>query len=341
MLTLPAVFVHYQAEIEAEIRSVLDERRSPLYDMMRYHFGWMDENGIQQHTSNGKAVRPTLCLVACRALDPSGDYKRALPAAAAVELVHNYSLIHDDIQDDDRERRHRPTVWSVWGKPQAINAGTAMRLLANTALRRLNVPFPKESCLHRLIDEATISLIEGQYLDISFEDRFDITVGDYCEMIGGKTGALFACSLQVGAELGTDNSASVDAFRQFGWYLGMAFQVRDDILGIWGLQEETGKPSCNDIRRRKKTLPVVHALEQATRSQRNELMSCYRSSFLEEDQVHRVLEVLESVGSLDAAQQMTSTYIDRANEALELLSLDPDSKRDLDEVVGFLGTRRF
>ncbi len=338
-MTLPAVFARYQAEIDAEMRSILGERQSPLYDMMRYHFGWIDENGCPQCGSNGKAVRPTLCLVACRAL--GGQYRRALPAAVAVEFVHNYSLIHDDIQDDDRERRHRATVWSVWGKPQAINAGTAMRMLANTALRRLDIPFSRQEHLHYLLDEATIRLIEGQYLDISFEDRFDITVADYVDMVGGKTASLFACALEIGSAMASGDVAGVKAFREFGWNLGMAFQVRDDMLGIWGSAEETGKPSCNDIRRRKKTLPVVHALEKATGQQREELLRYYGGPCENEESVDRVLAVLKSVDAFDESQRLTESYIGKAKDAIASICLEPDAARDIGEVVEFLETRRF
>jgi len=337
--TLPAVFARHQAEIDAEIRSVLDERASPLYDMMRYHFGWADEHGRPQCSPNGKAVRPTLCLLSCRSL--GGDHRRALPAAAAVELVHNYSLIHDDIQDDDRERRHRPTVWSVWGKPQAINAGTGMRMLASTALRRLNLPFAQRSRIQCLVDEATISLIEGQYLDILYESRFDITVSDYIDMVAGKTAALFACALEVGAEIATDDASTVKAFHDFGWNLGMAFQTRDDILGIWGTERETGKPSCNDIMRRKKTLPVVYALGMAEGQQRAELLKCYSASSLDESAVKRVVDILESMDALAEAQRLTTSYIERAEGAIAGLSLDSDAERELEEVTRFLGTRRF
>ncbi len=339
MLTLPAVFARHQAEIDAEIRSVLDERQSPLYDMMRYHFGWTDDKGLPQCGPNGKAVRPTLCLVACRAV--GGDARRALPAAAAVELVHNYSLIHDDIQDDDRERRHRPTVWSVWGKPQAINAGTGMRMLANCALRKLDAPL--RTCLHiqSLLDEATIRLIEGQYLDIGYETRFDITVEDYFEMVGGKTASLFACALEIGSAMGTAQTESIEAFREFGWNLGMAFQVRDDILGTWGQTADTGKPSCNDIRRRKKTLPVVYALQNATGGQRERLLASYRAPSVDEESVHQVLTVLETVGALEESKRLAKSFLEDATEALAPLSLDRDAAQDINDVVGFLENRRF
>jgi geranylgeranyl diphosphate synthase type I len=336
---LPAVFARHQAEIESEIRSILTERKSPLYDMMRYHFGWIDRYGRSQCVANGKAVRPTLCLLAARAV--GGQYQAALPAAAAVELVHNYSLIHDDIQDDDIERRHQPTVWSVWGKPQAINAGTGMRMLANVAVRRLNVPASKQASVQSLLDEATISLIEGQYLDIDFETRFDITVADYIAMVGGKTAALFGCALETGALLGTEDEGKVAAFREFGWDLGMAFQATDDVLGIWGRQEETGKPSCNDIRRKKKTLPVVYALERASGTRREELLRAFSNGSLDEESVLNVLGVLDSVDALEATRQVAKEYSEKAKADISGLDVEPGASRDLHEVVEFLENRSF
>lgn len=342
MTRLPDVFERYRATIDSELRSVLAEHHSPLYDMMRYHLGWEDERGNPLPGGAGKALRPTLCLLACEAVGE--DYQRALPAAAALELVHNYSLIHDDIQDDDRERRHRPTVWSIWGKPQAINAGSAMRLLASLALLRLQahgITPDKQSCVQFLLDDASLKLIEGQYLDIDYEDRFDITVKDYLEMIGGKTAALLSCSLEVGALLGTGNPDVVEGFRIMGKSLGLAFQMRDDILGIWGNPEETGKPLANDIRRRKKTLPIVYALENAGSRSRDELISIYRHEVNDEATVAMVLGILEEVSARKGAQAMVEQHSQEAWQVLDRLMLAPQSKREMEELVHFLTTRNF
>jgi geranylgeranyl diphosphate synthase type I len=233
-MKLPECFERYRTDIDAELKLILSDRQLPLYDMMRYHLGWIDDKGNTLANAAGKALRPTLCLSACEVA--GGEYSRALSAAAAIELVHNYSLIHDDIQDDDRERRHRPTVWCLWGKPQAINAGTAMRLLANMALLRLEargVSQQRRLRIQQLLDETSLRLIEGQYLDINFETRFDINVSDYLTMIDKKTAALIACSLEVGALLGSDNDSLSDKFSNIGRNLGLAFQIIDDILGIY------------------------------------------------------------------------------------------------------------
>jgi geranylgeranyl diphosphate synthase, type I len=346
---LPSVFERYHAEIDAEISEIIDERESHLYDMLRYHLGWMDSKGRVRKRSNGKAVRPTLCLLVCEAV--GGAYQPALPAAAAVELVHNYSLIHDDIQDDDAERHHQPTVWRVWGKAQAINAGTVMRMLANVAIRRLKVSPAKKLRIQKLMDEATIRLIEGQYLDISFESRNDISTNDYMDMVGCKTAALIACAVGSGAELGTNDRKTIGSLQEFGWNLGMAFQTKDDILGIWGRKEETGKPSGNDIRRQKKTLPIILGMQRAAGPSREQLRHslCEQSlrvhssdkETLSEDSVQSIIDILENAGALEETQRITEEYIKKALNILDSISLAPSARQNLDEVVTFLKTRTF
>jgi geranylgeranyl diphosphate synthase, type I len=336
---LPKVFEKFHTEIDAEIISIIAERQSPMYNMLRYHFGWMDRSGQIQNRSNGKAVRPTLCLLTCKA--GGGDYQRALPAAAAIELVHNYSLIHDDIQDDDVERHHQPTVWHVWGKAQAINAGTAMRMLADVALRRLNVTSTQQIRIQSLIDEATIRIIEGQYLDIYFESKTVISISEYLEMVECKTAALIACAAEIGAELGASDRQQIESWRDLGWNLGMAFQTKDDILGIWGREKETGKPSGNDIRLRKKTLPIIFGLQNTTGQARETLLQCYRNETLDEDIVQAIVTILEKAGALEATQVVTEQYINQANKILDHLPVAFSAKQDLMEVINFFKTRTF
>jgi geranylgeranyl diphosphate synthase type I len=339
---LPAVFEKYRDEINAELKLALAGRDLPLYDMMRYHLGWIDDNGNSVGDSAGKALRPTSCLLACEAV--GGDYHRALPAAAAIELVHNYSLIHDDIQDDDRERRHRPTVWSIYGKSQAINVGTAMRLLANIVLLRLaeyDIPLEKQLRIQHLIDETSLRLLEGQYFDISYENHFDITVTDYLGMIEKKTAALIACSLEIGALLGTDDEQVIGHLRDIGENLGLAFQIKDDILGIWGDEGKTGKPFGSDIRHGKKTLPIVCVLEKARDGLREELVSVYQNGTIDEDGVVTVLRILESAEAQLQTQKIVEKYCHEALEAIDKLALVPSAKCDLEEMARFLIERNF
>lgn len=341
-MQLPSAFARYRAEIDAEVKSALANYTSPLYDMLRYHLGWIDERGRPAEGSLGKALRPTLCLLACEAV--AREYGRALPAAAAIELVHNFSLIHDDVQDGDRERRHRPTVWAIWGMPQAINAGTAMRVVASLTLLRLGehgVPAEVQLEALRLLDESCLRLIEGQYLDISFEGRLDVGVAEYLQMIELKTGALIGCALEMGALLGGANGATVQTFGELGRHLGLAFQIRDDILGIWGEEAKTGKPVGSDIRRRKKSLPIVYALERAQGQARATLEEIYRGDGVDDAALAAVLSVLDDVGARDEAQALAVVCCERALAEMGRTDLSPWARQSIEEMAGFLTTRDF
>ncbi len=332
----PSSFRKYVGDLEAELRSVLGDNASPLYTMMRYHLGWVDEQGEAQ-PSPGKMSRPTLCLLACEAT--GGDWHSALPAAAAVELIHNFSLIHDDIQDGSWERRHRPTVWKVWGEPQAINAGDAMYVLAQLALFRLDqtgVPLPKVILLSRRLNQASLQLCEGQYLDIEFERHLDITVDQYLDMIDKKTAALFAASLYFGALLGTDQQSQVSLLSSFGRNLGMAYQVQNDLQGIWG-EEETGKAApYTDIRSKKKTLPIVYALHTATGADRKALLGIYGGQKITAANVGRVVRIIEGIGARGFAEQMRDDYYRQCLEDLDKALPSSAAKRQLGDVAAYL-----
>jgi len=339
---LPPAFGRYRSEIDAELRSVMAERSSPLYKMMRYHLGWVDEQGRHLRDSAGKALRPTLCLLSCEAA--GGDWHKALPAAAAIELVHNFSLIHDDIQDDDTERRHRPTVWSIWGKSQAINAGDAMHTLAEIALLRLRhrgVAVEKQQRAQRLLSETGLRLVEGQYLDISYENRLDIGVDDYLEMIQRKTADLIACSLEVGALLGSDDEAVVRGLFAFGRDLGLAYQITDDALGIWGDERKMGKPLGSDIRRRKKSLPIVYALEKAKGKVKTELLNIYQKEVIDDQDLDAVLRILDALEARAYSQQLAHKYFVRTLAEIRGLPLVPSPARELRQLAHFVSQREF
>ncbi|MFC2008304.1 polyprenyl synthetase family protein [Chloroflexota bacterium] len=341
-IKLPLFFERYRSAIDAELKAVLSQLQLPLYDMMRYHLGWINEHGHHLPSASGKALRPTLCLLACEA--SGGTYTTALPGAVAIELVHNSSLIHDDIQDEDKERRHRPTVWSIWGKPQAINTGMAMRTLANLAIRRLgiqDVAIQKQILAQSILDEASLRLNEGQFLDLSYENHIDAGVMDYLDMIEKKTAALIQCSVQMGALLGTDDETVIARFRTFGNNLGLAFQIRDDVLGIWGNDRKTGKPVGMDIQRRKKSLPIVFALEKAPEEMRKELLNIYRKETVTAIDEGTVLEVLEAVNAHLYAQEMAWEFHDRAIAEIKELGLSPSAEHELQEVAHFVAQRDF
>jgi geranylgeranyl diphosphate synthase, type I len=342
-MMLPTILERYRNEINAELlKPPLVDQPLPLYHMMRYHLGWVDAVGNLLNQSGGKALRPTFCLLACEAT--SGDFHKAKPAAAALELLHNFSLIHDDIQDDDAERRHRPTVWSIWGKTQAINAGTAMWTIANLALFRLadyDVPAQTQLRAHRLLNEACLTLLEGQYLDISYENRLDIEIADYLLMIDKKTAALIAHSLEMGALLGTDDESIILTFQKFGRNLGLAFQIKDDILGIWGSETKTGKPNGSDIRRKKKSFPVVYALERAEGKTKADLMNVYLHEEIDDNDYNLVLNILDSLQAEAYAQKIVEENCNQALIELEKMRLPTWAHDSLVEIAHFLTQRDF
>ena len=304
------MFARYKDMVEQELFLAAPPNvGGQLAPLMRYHLGWVDQSGqpAANPSSQGKALRPTLCMFACEALE--GNLERAATAAAALELIHNFSLIHDDIQDQDLERRHQATVWSLWGVPKALAAGNAMQTLGDlTALRGQRPESPAgEQSLHvsRMLTETYLEMIEGQCRDMGFESRTDITAADYLHMIACKTGALIRCSVHIGAFLAVGDCPASDAFARFGSYLGRAFQIRDDYLGIWGDESATGKSTDNDIRRRKKSFPVVFAFEHTTGGAREDLHRIYSQENLDDSDVERVMSILEEVEAAEYCDSLT------------------------------------
>src|SRR5712692_602723 len=266
-----------RSRIEARIQWVEDELEAvfasrpaghELYRIHRYHLGWLSTRfePLPRELARrygGKKLRGVLCLLACEAAGGAPD--TAVPAAAAVELIHNFSLIHDDLEDEDPERRHRPTVWWLWGVAQAVNAGSSMQALVNEAALRLSgrgVSADRALGVVGTLTRAMLAMTEGQALDLGWQDRWDLRVEDYLQMAAGKTSALTEAAAWCGAAVATTDAAILDHFARFGHAFGMAFQARDDYLGIWGRSEQTGKPVGADIQRGKRSLPIVHALEQ-------------------------------------------------------------------------------
>jgi geranylgeranyl diphosphate synthase type I len=303
---LAALTPHREA-IEAGLREMLATPHLTLavyYDMMRYHLGWVDAAGQPVQASPGKRLRPLMC-----------------PVAVGVELLHNFSLIHDDVEDGDETRRHRPTVWKVWGVPHAINAGDGMFILAHQAIQRLagddRVPFDVLNAVYHRFEATCLALCQGQFLDMSLETRPDVTLADYVTMVQGKTASLFAATLEMGALLGADGPATAAQYGAFGMELGLAFQVQDDVLGIWGDPATTGKPAANDLRQRKKSWPVVYALERATGPARQALRATYAHAQLSEADVARVLGLLDGVGARQQAEALVVEHHARALAVLD------------------------
>jgi geranylgeranyl diphosphate synthase type I len=321
------------ADVETEILRLVGDRQpstAGVYRMIRYHLG-LDGSGAP----SGKRMRPLLGLLAYASI--AGDHAPALPGAAAVELGHNFSLVHDDIEDGDRERRHRPTLWSVYGVPQAINAGDMLFSLSRVALHRLTeLGFSDRKVLRlmRLYDTTCVALCEGQYIDIATSEADDLMSVDlYFEMIGRKTAALIAASIEAGALLATDDEAVIARYRAFGWDLGIAFQLNDDLLGIWGQERQTGK-QATDIARKKKTLPVIYAFEHALPEPRARLAELYRRSSPTATEVGEIVAILEAAGARDYTRDAARRHRDAALAELEAAGVvDGEARRRLEEII--------
>ncbi|MEK6619431.1 MAG: polyprenyl synthetase family protein [Chloroflexota bacterium] len=312
MVTATSALGSRVAAIDEEIRSVLTQAEpalQPFYGMMLYHLGLETER-----SGSGKRLRPLLLVLLYEAL--AGEPGPAMPAAAALELLHNFTLIHDDIEDQDPTRRHRPTVWSVWGVPQAINAGDGMYATSRLAVHGLLARgFPAERVLEfaHLVDQACVRVCEGQFLDISFESRTDVTAERYRAMVAKKTGALIAASAEGAAVLASDDPDPRMALARFGDDFGQAFQAHDDLLGVWASSERTGKLEMNDLVKRKKTLPVVLAFERAAPKVRASLEQLFaRPAPLPAEDVERVREILDDLRVRELIEREIATHRERA-----------------------------
>jgi geranylgeranyl diphosphate synthase type I len=266
---LPA-FANLDELIDPIVREVTDQidlGSTFLANMARYHLGLVDRHFRAVEPASvdrGKRMRPRIAMLCCAAA--GGSPEHAVPLAAAIELLHNFTLVHDDIQDKSVLRRHQATVWSLWGESQAINAGDALFAAAQLALLRQaeeNCPSDRLVPLLREFNRMTIEIVNGQALDLTFEDRNDVSHDEYLAMITAKTSVIVRYAAWAGAIAGGASDEAARAFGRFGLALGLGFQVQDDLLGIWGTAKETGKPAADDIRRRKKSLPVLLLLERA------------------------------------------------------------------------------
>ncbi|MEX2598559.1 MAG: polyprenyl synthetase family protein [Dehalococcoidia bacterium] len=328
-------------EVRECLRSVVPDSDSGFFGLLRFHLGWEDAAGNPANEDSGKSLRPVLCLAACDMA--GGDWQAAMPAAAALELVHNFSLIHDDIQDGDTTRRGRATLWTVRGIPAAVAAGNAMRVVADQTLAALADTGMRPSLAVLASVELThryLEMIEGQYMDMSFEQAEHVTVDEYLDMIGRKTGALIESALFLGALAGSGDPDAARSFGRCGRKLGLAFQVRDDYLGVWGNPKATGKAVGADIRRKKKALPVLYMLEQATPADMQWITPALSEPEVSEANVERVLDLLDRLDARKYVQSVAEAQAEEALAAVSELSLPPGAEQKLNAMAKFFVTRQ-
>jgi len=317
----------YRRPIEQGLRSAL-RGETQLAEILRYHIGLSAEDVTASRL--GKLIRPGLVLFTAEEL--GGRIDDALPAAVGLELIHGFSLIHDDVQDRDETRRGRPAVWARWGIAEAINAGDLMHAIA------LRTALDAGADAAKALAEATAEMIEGQSFDLAFEGRF-VTVDEYMAMIDRKTGALFRCAFELGGRCAEAGVEVLGQLAEIGANIGRAFQVQDDLLGIWGDGETTGKPTGSDVRRKKKSYPVVVAYATASESERERLERIYATSTIAEPDVEWVIALLDRLEVADRACEAVREYSERATRAVGCVSLSDDGKRELLELIENL-TRR-
>ncbi len=311
---LPAI----EAELQRQVARLDQPRTRPFHEMLTYHMGWTGEGAGSEAT--GKRIRPLLVLLTtagCGRLSSEVEtWKFALPAAAAVELVHNFSLVHDDVQDNSEKRRGRPTVWVKWGVPMAINVGDALFVQSNQAIIDLAKHYPAETVVKaaRILHDTCLELTRGQHMDMSYEGRRDLQLEDYWPMIGGKTAALLAGCTSIGAVLGGADEPTLEAYRSFGHYLGLAFQVQDDLLGIWGNEALTGKSAASDLVEGKNSLPVLVGL-----GKKGKFAERWAQGPIKPDEVEEVARLLASESAyeytIEASKQMTDLALNSLRTA--------------------------
>jgi geranylgeranyl diphosphate synthase type I len=317
-------------EIEGELKRQVARLDQPhtreYFDMITYHMGWSGEAAGPQ--ASGKRIRPMLLLLTTAAC--GSDWKAALPAAAAVELVHNFSLVHDDVQDNSDKRRGRRTVWNIWGVPMAINVGDGLFVLSNQAMMDLAQSHPASTVMRAasLLHDTCLDLTRGQYMDMAYEEKPGLTVEDYWPMISGKTSALLSACTHIGALLAGAGDPERENLRQFGHHLGLAFQIQDDILGIWGDESVTGKSAASDLVERKKSLPVLYGLER-----RGEFAEIWTSGLLQAAEVHKAAACLEREGARQFAEERAGLETNKALEHLHAGNLHGQAGEALIELV--------
>ena len=306
-----------EAELQRQVSRLDSPRTKPFHEMLTYHMGWTGEGAGPE--AAGKRIRPLmllLCTSACGA-----TWEPALPAAAAVELVHNFSLVHDDIQDNSDKRRGRPTTWVKWGMPMAINVGDALFVLSNQAIIDLNEYYSPDVIVRAagILHDTCLDLTRGQFLDMSYEERVDLSVDDYWPMVAGKTAALLSACCHIGALLGGADEAKQESYRSFGHYLGIAFQVQDDILGIWGNESLTGKSAASDLVEGKNSLPVLAGL-----GRNGKFAARWKQGPIQSEEVEAVARLLTNEGGYETAYEASKQMTDLA--LLNLYEADPQGE---------------
>ena len=332
---VPEVLARYREPLERALREAVGDEPPALAAAARYVLGWEDEHGRPAHNA-GKRIRPALCLLGAEVA--GGTIEDAMPGACAVELVHNFSLVHDEVQDHDAERHHRPTLWALLGEAQAINAGDFLYTRAVQAISDGPGDPGRRMAGLSVLNRAIQAMIGGQWDDLDFERRESVHVEEYLAMVAGKTGALLSAPLEIGALLAGADAGFAAGLGAWGKQVGLAFQAQDDYLGTWGNPGETGKSNSNDIARKKKTLPIVYGMDSA--DARAAILGAYDAEGdVSANAIARVVQALEVAGADTACREMAAEYAHAADALLDGLGLPAETRALLRDVARYLVDR--
>ncbi len=335
MMRSSEIVEKYKADLHQQLHEILAHREGLLYRMMQYQLGWINDNGTPAQEHRDASPHSKLCLLACEYL--MDDHHPALPAAAAVELVYHYSLIHSDIRDGIPESHHTPTVWWVWGPGQAINAGDGMHALARLVLLHLQqngVLVDRVLGALSVLDEACLAMCEGQQMDLAFQESPNVGIDSYLKMVEKREGALIGCSLGLGALIATGQKETVGAFREYGNNLGIAIQIRRDVIDMWPqVAETTASPH---ILNKKKSLPIVYLMERGRLDQKRKLGTIYFKRVLEPSDVEEVRGILDESDARQFSEDTAKDYFERAMGALKGVKGSSWSDDQLEDAVQLL-----
>lgn len=335
----PAVLGRARELVLPTLRAAVDSLVENLRVPAAYQMGWVEADGSPIPNGGGKGIRPTLAIVSAEAV--GADPAIAIDAAAAVELIHNFSLVHDDIVDDDEERRHRPTVWKLWGEGDAIIVGDAMHTLAFELLLAPADPSRGRVEAARRLARGTTAMIAGQNADMSFERRDDVSFDECLDMEANKTGALLAYSSAVGAVMAGADSTTIDALDGYGAAIGIAFQAVDDLLGIWGDPAATGKAVGNDLRERKRSMPVTAAIESGM-GESEAIGEMYASADpLSDAQVDQLSDLIDRAGGRERTEAVAREHLTQALACLDSAELVEGPAQDLRDLAHFIVGRTY
>lgn len=329
----PDIFESQRPIVDAALKEALTAYGSlPLYGMLQYGMGYADQALEPTHGAAGKRIRASLLLLAAHLC---GGAKSALDLAIAVELFHNFTLIHDDIEDHDEERRGRSTLWKVWGINHGINAGDAQVLITTTHLLNAAASGTEGALAAVELNQHFLQVVEGQYLDFELTDKplTDpyVTVPRYLEMIRKKTAVLIGTAVAAGGVAAGCSREVRDILFTYGESFGMAYQIADDLSSIWGSEKETGKHAYGDIVERKKTYPILYARDQGAPQFLTDIYTAPHAP--RDDEVSLVVHHLDSIGAREATTALGWSYVEKAHHAAETLPLPPEAIHTLVDLV--------